>query len=51
MTKVTKIFGAEAEKEFTKLREEYSRYKRDLKKKEVSRTSSAAVQAERNVKN
>ena len=38
--------GAEAEKEFTKLREKYSRYKRDLKKKKVSGTSSAAVQKE-----
>ena len=37
-------YGAEAEKEFTKLREEPSRYKRDLKKKEVSGTFSAAVQ-------
>ena len=37
-------YGAEAEKEFTKLREEHSRYKRDLKKKEVSGTFSAAVQ-------
>ena len=36
--------GAEAEKEFTKLREKYSRYKRDLKKKEVSVTSSSPVQ-------
>ena len=27
--------SAEAEKEFTKLREKYSRYKQDLKKKEV----------------
>ena len=36
--------GAEAEKEFTKLREKYSRYKRDLKKKEVSVTFSSAVQ-------
>ena len=38
--------SAEAEKEFTKLREKYSRHKRDLKKKEVSGTSSAAVQKE-----
>ena len=36
--------GAEAEKEFTKLREKCSRYKRDLKKKDVSGTYSAAVQ-------
>ena len=36
--------GAEAEKEFTRLREKYSKYKRDLKKKEVSGTSSVAVQ-------
>ena len=36
--------GAEAHKEFTKLRERYSRYKQDLKKKEVSGTSSAAVE-------
>ena len=43
--------GAEAEREFTKLREKYRRYKRDLKKKEVSGTASAVVQAERNVKN
>ena len=36
--------GTEAEKEFTKLRRKCSRYKRDLKKKEVSGTSSAAIQ-------
>ena len=36
--------GAEAEKEFIKWRKKKSRYKRDLKKKEVSGTSSAAVQ-------
>ena len=36
--------GAKAEKEFTKLREKYNRYKRDLKKKEVSDISSAVVQ-------
>ena len=36
--------GAEAEKEFTKLREKCSRYKRDLKKKDVSGTYSAAAQ-------
>ena len=36
--------GAEAEKEFIKWRKKQSRYKRDLKKKEVSGTSSAAVQ-------
>ena len=36
--------GAEAEKEFIKWRKKQSRYKRDLKKKEVSGASSAAVQ-------
>ena len=34
--------GAKAEKEFTRLWEKYNRNKRDLKKKEVSGTSSAA---------
>ena len=36
--------SAEAEKEFTKWRGKYSRYKRHLKKKEVSGTFSDAVQ-------
>ena len=36
--------GAEAEKKFIKWRKKQSRYKRDVKKKEVSGTSSAAVQ-------
>ena len=37
-------YGAEAEKEFTKLREKYSRYKQDLKKKEELGISSTPAQ-------